>query len=276
MQKKLRGKGFWRYWLGVLATPLFVYLQFSGMASAQALSEVYYFPHLALGGGWETTITYVNFSPQTIACKTTFYSDSGGPLFVLFGGAAVSSLTVTLPPGGIIHEESKADLNAPAATGWAQAQCSGPIKTSLLFRFYQQGVAVGEAAVNAMTAPATKFVTFADQSTGVAYANPSTQPTQITFTVLSSAGEKLNSKTLTLLAGEHGSANLGSLLGLSNFKGSIQIISTVPIISLSLNAEAFPAFSSLPPGELADSTALATGDISSGGGQKIEKQTKKN
>ena len=32
--------------------------------------------------------------------------------------------------------------------------------------------------------------------------------------------------------------------------------SSIPIISLSLNAEAFPVFSSLPRGELSDSTSL--------------------
>jgi hypothetical protein len=39
-------------------------------------------------------------------------------------------------------------------------------------------------------------------------------------------------------------------LGLSSFVGSVQITSTIPIISLTLNAEAFPVFSALPPGDL--------------------------
>ncbi|MBI3896654.1 MAG: hypothetical protein HY313_12060 [Acidobacteria bacterium] len=250
----------------MLAVVLFGFCFMPGPVSSQVLPYTYYFPHLALGGGWQTTITYVNFSPQTIACQTNFYSDAGSPLFVSFGGPAVSTLTITLPPGGTIHDESKAELSTPEVRGWAKVQCSAPIKTSLLFRFYQNG-AQGEASVNAMTSPATKFVTFADQNTGVAYANPSSQAAQVTLNALSAVGEKLASKTLTLLAGEHGAANVGPLLGLSNFKGSIQIVSPVPIISLSLNAEAFPVFSSLPPGELDDSTVLATGDNSNGGSQ---------
>ena len=40
-----------------------------------------------------------------------------------------------------------------------------------------------------------------------------------------------------------------SLFGLSSFTGSLEVISTEPIVSLSLNAEAAPVFSSLPPGE---------------------------
>ena len=154
---------------------------------------------------------------------------------------------------------SKADLNAPVAQGWAQAMCNGPIRASLLYRLYQQGVPAGEAGVNAMTVPATKFVSFAETRTGVAYANPSsTQSALVTFTVVSSAGVKLGSTSLTLLPGGHGAANLGPLLGLQNFTGFVEVTSSVPIVSLSLNFEAFPVFSSLPPGELSDSTALAT------------------
>ena len=108
-----------------------------------------------------------------------------------------------------------------------------------------------------MTTPATKFVTFADAATGVAYANPSTtQPALVTFTVVSSTGGKLGATSLTLPPGGHGAANVSPLLGLANFVGFVQITSSVPIVSVSLNAEAFPVFSSLPPGQLNDSTEL--------------------
>jgi hypothetical protein len=110
-----------------------------------------------------------------------------------------------------------------------------------------------------MTAAATQFVTFAETGTGVAYANPSTQPATITFTALSAAGQALASKSVTLAPQQHGSTFLGPLLGVSSFTGSVQITSTTPVVSLSLNFEAAPAFSSLPPGELESGTALATG-----------------
>ena len=210
----------------------------------------YYFAHLALGGAWQTTLTYINISSQTVTCQTNFFADSGAPLAVSFGGAAASSRTDTLAAGGSLHTQSTADPNAIVVTGWAQASCSGPVKASLLFRSFQGGVAWAEAGVNAMITPMTKFVTFAEQRTGIAYANPSAQPALVTVTAMNAAGGTLASMSLTLLAGAHGSANIGPLLGLSSFAGSIQITSTVPIVSLSLNFEAFPAFSSLPPGEL--------------------------
>jgi hypothetical protein len=126
----------------------------------------------------------------------------------------------------------------------------------LVYRYFISGVAAGEAGVNAEAAPTTKFATFASSSTGVAYANPSTtQSATITITVYSSAGAQLGSKVITLGPLAHGAANLINF-GFSNFTGFVKITSTIPIISLSVNAEAFPVFSSLPPGDLPVSTVL--------------------
>ncbi len=230
--------------------------QFYGLAPAPS-PATYYFPHLAFSGGWQTILTYINYSPQSVTCVTNFLTDSGEPLLAPFGGRAASTRTDVLQPGQSIHDQSTADLNAPLTQGWAQATCSGPVQASLLYRFYQQGVAGAEVGVNAMTAPATKFITFAETKTGVAFANPSTtQSALITFTAISSAGLKLSAATVTLAPGAHAAAYLGPLLGLQSFTGSIEIISSAPIVSLSLNAEAFPVISSLPPGQLSDSTPL--------------------
>ena len=52
------------------------------------------------------------------------------------------------------------------------------------------------------------------------------------------------------MPGGHGAQNMAGLFGLTRFSGSLEITSTEPIVSLSLNFEADPVFSSLPPGEL--------------------------
>jgi hypothetical protein len=217
----------------------------------------YYLSQLAFAGGWQSTLTYVNYSPQPVICTTNFYSDSGTPQSVPFTQGTISTRTDTIPPGGSAHDQTTASLTDLVAQGWARASCTGPIQASLLFRFYSSGVATGEAGVNAETAPTTKFATFAETATGIAYANPSTtQSATVTITVYDSTGTQLGSKMLTLVPLAHGAANLGPLLGLANFTGFVKITSTIPIISLSLNAEAFPVFSGLPPGDLPSSTAL--------------------
>ena len=226
-----------------------------GSASAQT----YYFSDLAFSGGYQTTLTYINYSPQTVTCVTSFYSDAGTPLSIPFSGGTVSTRTDTLQPGQSIHDQTISNSTPPYVEGWAMASCTGPVEASLLYRLYQGGVPVGEASVNAETSATTEFATFAQTVTGVAYGNPSTtQSASVTIAVYSTAGTKLGGTVLTLGPLAHGAANLGPLLGLSSFSGFVKITSTIPIISLSINAEAFPVFSSLPPGDLPSGTSLVT------------------
>ena len=85
----------------------------------------------------------------------------------------------------------------------------------------------------------------------MAYANPSVTAALVTFTAMDADGEMLASVVRTLLPGGHGAPKYGGLFDLSSFTGSLEITSTEPIVTLSLNFEAAPVFSSLPSGELA-------------------------
>ncbi len=71
----------------------------------------------------------------------------------------------------------------------------------------------------------------------------------IIFTAQNSDGSTAGTAHLTLAPGAHGSAILGQLLQVPAFQGSVSITATQPIVSLSLNFEAAPSFSSLPAGE---------------------------
>ena len=223
----------------------------------QTGDQIYYFPHLAVGASWQTTITYINYSREEVTCQTDFLSDHGTPLMVSFAElGTVDSRTDVLPPGGSVHQETDVALSAPLAPGWALANCTGPVQASLLFRWYNsEGMPVAEAGVNAATVPATRFVTFAEQGegkngTGVAYANPSDTAALVTFTARDADGEVLAIEDLMLPPNGHGAQNMPTLFDLSSFTGSLEVTSTEPIVSLSLNFEAAPVFSSLPPGEL--------------------------
>ena len=244
--------------LNAEAAPVFSSLPPGEPDAAAQGPTTYYFPHLAVGASWQTTITYINYSSAPVVCMTDFISDHGGPLLVSFPGQGmVDSRTDMLPPGGAVHEETDVELSGPLAPGWARAACSEPVKASLLFRLYDsQGEPVAEAGVNAAAAPAERFVTFAEQAagkagTGVAYANPSASTAaSVFFTVRNTAGDVLGSVVRTLLPGGHDAQNVSDLFGFSSFTGSLEVTSTEPIVSLSLNFEAAPVFSSLPPGEV--------------------------
>ena len=240
--------------------------EFDAAVAPPAGDQIYYFPHLAVGAGWQTTITYINYSSDEVSCRTDFLSDQGTPLMVSFPSLGPDTgRSDMLPPGGSVHEETDVGLSSPPAAGWARAACTGPVKASLLFRQYDSaGVPLAEAGVNAAAAPASRFVTFAEQAarqagTGVAYANPSdTSTAVVTFTARDAAGQTLDREDLTVLPGGHGAKNMAGLFDLPSFTGSLEITSTEPIVTLSINAEAAPIFSSLPPGELDPSAQGAT------------------
>ena len=239
--------------------------------------SVYYFPHLSVGAGWQTTLTYINYSEQDVTCQTHFLADDGGALTVPFPELpAADSRTDLMPPGGSVHAETGAALSEPLAAGWAITACSGPVKASLLFRQYDSaGVPLAEAGVNAAAVAASRFVTFAEQApgragTGVAYANPSDTAAVVTFTAKDEAGRTLDSVDQTLMPIGHGAQNMAGLFSFPSFTGSLEITSSEPIVTLSINAEAAPIFSSLPPGEV-DSSAQGADDVllppSCGGGE---------
>ncbi len=233
----------------------------TGSATFVESSRSYYFPHITFGGGYQATFTYVNYSPQAVTCVTSFHDDDGNPLPIPFSKGTISDRTDEMPAGQIVHDESVADLNSLpiAKEGWAQTTCSGPVQASALFRYFREGVAQGEAGVNAEKAPATKFATFCQTNTGVAFANPSpTDSATITLTVIGAAGTRLGSTTITLGPLAHTAVNPGPLLKLGSFSGLLLVSSSSPIVSLGINAEAFPVFSSLPPGDLPDSAALVS------------------
>ena len=105
------------------------------------------------------------------------------------------------------------------------------------------------------TGPRNWWSSFAEQGEGksgtaVAYVNPSTTAALVTFTAKDADGETLTSVDKPLLPGGHDAQNMVDLFDLSSFTGSLEVTSTEPIVSLSLNFEADSVFSSLPPGEL--------------------------
>ena len=92
------------------------------------LFPTYYFPHLAVGGGWQTTFTYVNVSSQAVTCDTSFFADDGSPLRIAFSGGAVATRTDTLNigvnPGKIgvnagatLHVQTTASADGPGNFG---------------------------------------------------------------------------------------------------------------------------------------------------------------
>ena len=106
---------------------------------------------------------------------------------------------------------------------WAQAQCSGPVKVSMLFRWYNQGAAITEAGVNASNHSDHQVRHYAQTLAGAAFANPSlNQSALVTIVVLDATGTVLNTSTVTLPPEGHQTYNIYTWVN-QNLSGSVQI-----------------------------------------------------
>ena len=59
------------------AAPVFSSLPPGEVDAAAQGSTTYYFPHLAVGASWQTTITYINYSSQEVSCHNRVPFRSG-------------------------------------------------------------------------------------------------------------------------------------------------------------------------------------------------------
>lgn len=73
---------------------------------------------------------------------------------------------------------------------------------------------MAEAGLAAVDTVATKFVTYADYWTGVAYVNDFANSNSITFTARDMNGTIVGTKTISILGAKHGAENVGPMLGL--------------------------------------------------------------
>lgn len=242
--------------------PVVYTIQGSGspmVAGTSINNRIYFFPHLAVDDKWSSTFTYVNPSSQPIRCTTRFFGNNGAPLSLEFTdtkGASVTTRTDDLPPNGILRIATAMNLSAPLRTGWAQCECTDNVKASLLYRFhgYNQKdppelVPTAEVGFAGQLNGATRFVTFAENWTGVALANPFGDRVDVVISLRDSAGFPFLSKPGQLEPGNQKSFNLGKEFGFETFNGSMTITATKPILNLTINGDAVTVFSALPPGE---------------------------
>lgn len=221
----------------------------------------YYFPHLAVGAGWQTTLTYINYSPQEVTCRTDFFSGQGTPLTVSFPGRG---------PG------CQPQRHAAARRLRSRGNRCG-VERSACIRLGAgrlHGAGEGQPAVSAVRQRRRAHGRSGSQCGG-----RSGHPLRdLCRKARRAAGDRgCLCQPLRHVDGRghlygqgrgwadtgqrrpdadtqrHGAQNIAGLFSLASFTGSLEITSSEPIVTLSLNAEAAPVFSSLPPGEVQES-----------------------
>jgi len=196
------------------------------------------FPHIACGGGYATELLLMNTGADSIRGQVRLYRSDGQALQAFNDGQSISQLAYDIPANGTF----RAQLDAPALTvGWATvipAPGSGAPAGSVVFRFESNNAVMTEAGVAPAraTTSARIFVDNAGTRTGIALANPSTAPAELTLRLLDRNGRVEDTAGRTLGAGQHLPVFVNDLFSsmTEGFTGVLEIQSPVPIAAVAL------------------------------------------
>ncbi len=236
------------------------------LASAQTTG---YFPQIANGiqsdgVTWKTTIYITNPAPSggsPAAGTITFTASNGSPFQISFvdsAGAAAGTGTVSFSISGGQTRKYVSTGTGALSIGFGTLSSSGTIiGTAVFSEFTAGGALISEASVQA-SAPATRQAIFVDTQsgfdTGVAYANPNSEPAGITLQLLNTQGVAVLPSTSQTLAGNTQTAAFvkGGLFPSSQpLAGTMQITSSVPVAAVALRFSSTGLFTTLPPVTLA-------------------------
>lgn len=229
-------------------------------AAVQPSDQV--FPHIAVGGGWRTTIVIVNIGTPATNFELRFYSETGQPLPVTFRNPPLGELiTVTsvrgrLAPGASFQYELVD--SGPVRTGWATLAYDSAqtrIGGYATFRQTVTGRPDFEALVPLSALDDHKFYMPFDNTQGVAtamaIANPDpTRSITVTLQFLGIDGTPIRTESLLLPPLGQTSFLIGDrFTPLANRVGTVYAQSSLDRLSalgLRFNTGAGNAFSSIP------------------------------
>lgn len=165
------------------------------------------FAHLAVGGGWESTIELISASQTPANAHLKFFDDSGNPLSLPLNVAGTatsnSALDQMLAPYQHVVVDSYAP-DGPAVVGSAQLTTDGSISGFIRFRYDPTGQ---EAIVPLETRNAAAYIlAFEDVNgfaTGAALSNLASQQANVAIVIRDSIGNVIGSDQILLPANGH-------------------------------------------------------------------------
>jgi hypothetical protein len=231
-----------------------------------------YFPQLADGAGYKTTLVLMNGTGQIESGTLFLTDDSGAPLSVktVTGQPTGSSFSYQIQPRGLYllqTDGSGVSGSSSPKVGWVRVSpdSSAAPAGAGLFSYSAGGIEITESAVPPAV-PTTRARIYVDQSTGhltgVALANPSGGSVSITAAAfqmdgVTPAGNGLG--PVNLGSSGHFSAFVNSLVsGLpAGFTGVMELSSSTPFVALTqrglLNSRGEFLLTTLPIADLMQS-----------------------
>ena len=216
-----------------------------------------FFPQLADGGGeaqkWQTQFVFKNpHDKLTSSAQVDLVASDGKPLYLDFGSGPTSTLAFSVPPGGTRVFRSLG-RNQTTQVGWARGGATLPLQSTVLFRatsFGQPSASLSAAA----TVPTKAYFSYANNSLGIAVANPFTITNTLIVVAKSTSGSMIGTGQIILPPSSHRALGLSQVIvGLrADFEGSIEIWASDPrytFLAWTVNSEA-GFLSNLPKGEV--------------------------
>jgi len=215
--------------------------------SAPVTNSPLYFPQLADGGGYATTLILLNTSSTTESGTFAIFDDNGIALALReSGGATGSTFPYSIPAGGAFVFQTDGSP-AAARVGWVKLTPNtgspSPVGAGV-FSYSQAGILVTESGVPSAI-PTTSARIFVDKSgghdTGLAIANPGGSVNTIFLQAFQNNGSTPagnGQATLSIPSSGHAGKFVGQMIGglPDGFTGVLRISAASPFVALTMRS----------------------------------------
>jgi hypothetical protein len=235
---------------------LILIIMASALGSAQSFT--YYFPQIAAGDGWRTTIFVSNATASGTATGSIVFTKSDGSPFAanwvdenggnVSGGGA--TIEFQLAAGQSRKYTAVGDL--PLTVGYARVAANASVLGTAMFtRLDGFGNILAEAGVP-MGIPLGKQAVFVDTTlgfrTGVAIANPNNAALEIHFELVANNGQVIATAVRNLANFQHMALFTDELFpGGAAMVGRLQFWCTNPMVAIALRFSPSIQFTTMSP-----------------------------
>ena len=200
------------------------------------------FAHVAIGAGWQTELAIANPSTSAVECQASLYDSSG---------ILLASTRFVLNSKGQLLTTAETLFNIQTSlSGHIEISAATPIAATETFRtVYGLATVAGQGGVpqstgNVFTAYLPHVRAGSSEWTGIAYANPSADPTVVDVRILDDAGNLVSFARAVLPAKAQRVSLVSDLAPNWAGTGYITLSANLPIVCLQLNGSGNPASSS--------------------------------
>ena len=183
-------------------------------------------------GGWDTTLTLVNFSPTPVGTTLNFFDQSGNPLSLPFtfpqgGMTAMTESTIigSINGHGLLLVDTTGLPTQPVNVGWSLLQANSSVSGYAVFTNTPNN---WQAAVPLDTLNASSYLLAFDNTaalnTGLALANLSQQAANVNVIIRNDSGTTIGTETINVPAQGHTSFTLSSVYPITaGIRGTIEL-----------------------------------------------------